>query len=164
LQHFEVNSSDQSFFRILTATPSIALGTPPWSIETATQWYIDITRRRNYRKWFNTDASRFHGLVTQAVHGRRFITTDLGLMGLGPPLAESGDIVCVLLGAPVPFVLREYAQGKYFLIGECYMDGFMDGQALDRIADEVHNLVHIGWPEVRKLDQLSSSLEIFSLV
>jgi hypothetical protein len=85
-------------------------------------------------------------------------------MGLGPPLAESGDIVCVLLGAPVPFVLREYAQGKYFLIGECYMDGFMDGQALDRIADEVHNLVHIGWPEVRKLDQLSSSLEIFSLV
>lgn len=69
---------------------------------TAANWYIDITRRGNYKKWFHTDVSRFHGLVTQVVHGRRLITTDAGLIGLGPPLAESGDIVCVLLGAPIP--------------------------------------------------------------
>ena len=39
-------------------------------------------------------------------HRRRFMTTQKGLLGLAPPEAEIGDIVCVLFNCHVPVILR----------------------------------------------------------
>lgn len=39
--------------------------------------------------------------------GRRFFVTSKGSFGLGPEGTKIGDNVCVLLGAPVPFILRK---------------------------------------------------------
>ena len=50
-------------------------------------------------------------------------------MGLGPRLTEPGDLVCVLLGSQVPFVLRQ-VYGCYVLVGECYCHEIMDGEAV----------------------------------
>ncbi|KAJ4136584.1 hypothetical protein NW768_004201 [Fusarium equiseti] len=62
---------------------------------------------------------------------RRFFSTVDGYWGMGPSAMETGDICAVLLGADVPFVLRpKGAEGEYQLVGECYMYGFMDGQAV----------------------------------
>jgi len=46
-----------------------------------------------------------------------FLIGEHGYMGLGPRTMKSGDIVCVLLGGKVPFVLRP-CQQSYYLIGE----------------------------------------------
>ena len=57
-----------------------------------------------------------------------------GFMGLCNPRMKAGDVVCVLYGATVPFVLRptgDADDGTFQLIGEAYCDTVMDGEALD---------------------------------
>lgn len=42
-----------------------------------------------------------------------------------------GDEVWVLFGGRVPFVLRPNEAGSTFsMIGDCYLHGFMDGEAM----------------------------------
>jgi len=49
-----------------------------------------------------------------------FTTTTQGYMGMMPKGARPGDIIVVLLGARVPFLLRKHeGEDKYFLVGEC---------------------------------------------
>ncbi|KAK7740500.1 hypothetical protein SLS53_005343 [Cytospora paraplurivora] len=67
---------------------------------------------------------------------RRLMVTDEGHVGMAPVRAQKGDMVCVLFECSVPVALRERegcgADGPvYELIGECYLDGFMEGEALD---------------------------------
>ena len=70
-------------------------------------------------------ATSFQG----GTNNRRFFITREGHMGLGPRNIEPGDVVCILLGAQVPFVLRA-VNDHYVLLGECYCHGIMDGEAV----------------------------------
>jgi hypothetical protein len=61
---------------------------------------------------------------------RKMIFTQKGYFGLAPPESMKDDIVCILLGGDMPFILRP--KGSYHtFIGECYVHGIMDGEALD---------------------------------
>jgi hypothetical protein len=40
-------------------------------------------------------------------HGRRSFVTEGGRLGLGPPRIEGGDIVALILGLNIPFILRK---------------------------------------------------------
>ncbi len=60
---------------------------------------------------------------------RRMFLSRSGLVGLAPWNAVEGDIICVLLGCRSPVVLRR-EKGHYVLIGETYVDEFMDGSAM----------------------------------
>jgi hypothetical protein len=70
--------------------------------------------------------------------GTRLFATDnpRAILGTGPEGLCVGDIVCVLFGGDVPFILRPSAQGNYQLIGECYVSGIMRGEALDMGLEE----------------------------
>lgn len=78
---------------------------------------------------------------------RRIFATDRGFLGLGPQHLQPNDLVCVLLGAEVPFIFRELRQHTvtsspwcfwrnssscYELVGECYIHGIMDGEFLEK--------------------------------
>jgi hypothetical protein len=65
---------------------------------------------------------------------RRFAYTEQGYMCLVSAQAQVGDIVFVLAGGSMPFVLRSHGC-DYFLVGECYVHGLMDGEALDFLKD-----------------------------
>lgn len=77
--------------------------------------------------------SRIRGVMGGKI--RRVMVTREGYIGVAPRRAQKGDIVCVLYGCSVPVVLRkcgtddESAPSCVF-VGECYMDGLMDGEAL----------------------------------
>ncbi|KFY95312.1 hypothetical protein V500_02843 [Pseudogymnoascus sp. VKM F-4518 (FW-2643)] len=66
--------------------------------------------------------------------GRRFCVTKDGYMGLVPPGTEGGDLVCIIAGAPTPYLLRRFKHSSsktfpmelYQLVGECYIHGRMD--------------------------------------
>ena len=58
---------------------------------------------------------------------RSFIVTERGYLGLGRSSTQPGDVVCVLRGGNVPFILRKKGDGYYELVGEAYMHGIMDG-------------------------------------
>lgn len=64
-------------------------------------------------------------------HGRSFIITSKGYIGLAPLKTEIGDEVIVLEGGNVPFVLRVLVGGGYQLIGEAYVNGIMEGEAIE---------------------------------
>ena len=62
---------------------------------------------------------------------QRLYKTSRGYIGLGPPSMQSGDQVCFICDATVPFVLRpEMDAHQYILIGETYLHGFMNGEVL----------------------------------
>lgn len=61
---------------------------------------------------------------------RRLCTTSGGRLGQVPAAAAEGDEVWVIPGARVPFVVRLTPSGSRILIGECYLGGIMDGEAV----------------------------------
>jgi len=75
--------------------------------------------------------------VTRSIN-RSFITTKLGYMGLAPARSQIGDVVCVIKGGKVPFVLRESPGGLYQFVGETYVHGIMDGEV-----EGLHKEIHI---------------------
>ncbi|KAG8529616.1 uncharacterized protein KY384_006253 [Bacidia gigantensis] len=75
-----------------------------------------------------------HSLIKsqkQYMHGQNLAFTKYRRLGVVPGWARPGDVVAILMGGEVPIILRpDLSDGKYTLIGESYMHGFMDGEAL----------------------------------
>lgn len=77
--------------------------------------------------------------------GRRLLMTKGERIGLAPAEAKVGDAVVVLLGAPVPHVVRKQdsmRRDMHTLVGECYVYGVMGGEALSHIHDELRQRGH----------------------
>lgn len=71
------------------------------------------------------------------------------MVGLGPRDTQQGDCACVLMGCSVPVILREVPSteqnGVFELVGECYIHGMMDGEALSSTPSEA-------WSSVREFN------------
>jgi hypothetical protein len=76
------------------------------------------------------DAAKFCGEIDAKARGRKPFVTKKGHLGLGLDHVEPGDAVAVLIGSQVPFVLRKSVGGRYKIVGEAYVDGIMDGEAV----------------------------------
>lgn len=67
--------------------------------------------------------------------GRRIFLSQDGIEGLGPAATRPGDVVAVLFGGLVPFVLRPFEgpQGEksWRLVGECFVPSLMQGEAVE---------------------------------
>jgi hypothetical protein len=61
--------------------------------------------------------------------GRILFETKHGEYGVGPEITKTGDQIWVLFGSTVPFLLRP-KDGNFQVIGECYIEEFMEGQAV----------------------------------
>ena len=74
---------------------------------------------------------RFTKRLSASITGRRLFTTTDEHVGIAPPYVKEGDIICVLFGGQTLYVLRPLADGDdYFFLGECYVYGMMDGEAM----------------------------------
>ncbi|KAF2138221.1 uncharacterized protein K452DRAFT_353118 [Aplosporella prunicola CBS 121167] len=69
--------------------------------------------------------------LRSAIRNQRLGTTAKGYLGLLPRQAKPGDIVCVLFGCNVPFIIRKADGDKYRLVGECYVHGIMRGEVIN---------------------------------
>lgn len=79
--------------------------------------------------------------ITTATTDRRFFLTEKGYMGLGPKAMRKGDVVFILRGGQVPFLLRPAGRENvprvgevdtHVLVGDCYVHGIMDGEAVPK--------------------------------
>jgi hypothetical protein len=79
--------------------------------------------------------------VRDVVWNRKFFSTAKEeRLGLAPDTAKVGDIVCVFYGCSVPVIIREIKdrdrerrdmnKQEYQFIGEGYLHGMMDGEAV----------------------------------
>ena len=62
---------------------------------------------------------------------RRLCITSSGHLGWVSPVAEKGDQICIFDGAPLCHVIAPCGGGYYNLIGSCYVQGLMFGEAVD---------------------------------
>ena len=63
-------------------------------------------------------------------------TNSYGLVGLVPAETKKRELILILSGCSVPVVLRRVEAPKsneetFKLIGECFIYGMMDGEAMD---------------------------------
>jgi hypothetical protein len=65
-------------------------------------------------------------------YGKSFCITQLGHFGSVPCCSMPGDTICIFKGGRAPFVVRPVGKGYYHLVGECYIHGIMNGQAMTR--------------------------------
>lgn len=72
----------------------------------------------------------FAALIRSKTLNRRMVLTEKGYLGLVPHETEKEDLVCILLGGDMPFILR--AEGSHYkFVGESYVHGVMDGEVFN---------------------------------
>ena len=54
---------------------------------------------------------------------------------------REGDLFCIIFGCSTPIVLRPF-HGYYKVVGEGYLQGFMDGEALKLLDSRVCKIQH----------------------
>ena len=62
---------------------------------------------------------------------RTFFTTKNGRIGQGPQYLKPGDIICLLHGGSVPYILRPLSDNAFIFVGHCFVQGVMDGEGMD---------------------------------
>lgn len=86
--------------------------------------------------WSSSEArgnamSWIHGISDDMLF-RRFCVSESRTPAIVPNLAEVGDKICILLGCSFPVILRA-VDDHYVLIGCAYVDGYMQGEAMEKI-------------------------------
>ncbi|GIZ48478.1 hypothetical protein CKM354_001153700 [Cercospora kikuchii] len=88
----------------------------------------------------DSETALFGASVKSATFLRCFFITERGYFGLGPSQARVGDEVKVFLGGRVPFLVRAIgaasvpavlsaqADACFSLVGDCFLQGIMDGE------------------------------------
>ena len=81
------------------------------------------------------EAWTFNGPFSDAMEARVIFTTKRGLIGIGPPYMQSGDLICIIIGAQTPFLVRKIKSATeqapmYEVVGDCYVHGLMNGEGL----------------------------------
>ncbi|KAJ8118409.1 hypothetical protein OPT61_g621 [Boeremia exigua] len=66
--------------------------------------------------------------MNDTAHNRKPFRTSNGRFGIGSCNAVPGDLLYILLGADVPYILRRGTNGRLLLVGEAYAHGIMDGE------------------------------------
>jgi len=124
--------------RLITADASL----PTYPLEKANYdammtWLFPSTCLANDKETttvFDKLVTAFASYSRNVAAGRRFCLTTSGSLGQIPAEAKPGDQVCIISGIETPFLVREHpgAGGFYSLIGDCFIDGLMFGEALER--------------------------------
>lgn len=93
----------------------------------------------------------FLNLTRVSMNGRSLIVTTDGCPGLAPENTKPGDKICVILGCPSPLILREETPSHYAIVGECYVDGIMNGELLLGQLPSDWKLVYKWFPEYQEI-------------
>ncbi len=94
----------------------------------ATGDYVTHKSLKDLSKGGNAD--RFLDSAATVCENRARFTMEGGAIGVGPEAMQEGDLVCVLHGGDIPFIIRQVEAKGYLLMGECYVRELMRGRAL----------------------------------
>jgi hypothetical protein len=76
-------------------------------------------------------STRYRSRMHEMRNKRPYLSKE-GYVGMGPVTSTVGDVIAVLLGARVPYVLRPNGEGRFSFLGEAYCDGIMDGEMITK--------------------------------
>lgn len=72
-------------------------------------------------------------------HNKSLFLTHRGRIGVGVRGAKKDDVVVIARGGTVPYVVRRVGDGTFRFVGEAYVHGVTDGEAVEEAAA-------LGWP------------------
>ena len=61
------------------------------------------------------------------------MVTEQGYVGVAPCRAQPGDVVAILFGCSIPLVLRKETQDTWWVVGEGFVYGYMNGEVADLV-------------------------------
>lgn len=142
----EPGSSDiDQLWRILVANRGPdGTNAPTWyrrACKACLEWYStqaeDSFNTNNLKNMKGTPSGKVEFLdrVQQVVWNRHIVRTcgqtGRNYIAITPPKSQIYDIICIFYGCSVPVVLRPIkGTGEFTFIGECYVHGVMDGEAV----------------------------------
>jgi len=103
------------------------------SVKTCRRW-LDVVLDEHSDSEPNVYAdSELSAMTKSIVYAklRQFCVTSESRFGWVPEATRVGDKICVLFGGKVPFAISDCDRGHYNLMGEAYINGIMNGEALD---------------------------------
>ncbi|KAH7349711.1 heterokaryon incompatibility protein-domain-containing protein [Plectosphaerella cucumerina] len=104
--------------------------------------FVQWARRNHWNPCLLEDApaaesdenvAQYGQAVRNVCEGRKLFAASPCGVGIGPEVMQPGDLVCVLLGGPVPYVLRPLDSGEHYFVGECYVHEHMFGKAIQEM-------------------------------
>ncbi|KAF2033769.1 HET-domain-containing protein [Setomelanomma holmii] len=84
--------------------------------------------------------------VVTHLDGLKLFATQNGYIGCGTGMLGVQDEVYVMYGGATPHVLRQDGKNGYQFLGEAYIHGYMEGEALDKVKEGVF---HDEWVTLR---------------
>jgi hypothetical protein len=78
------------------------------------------------------DSRIFCNVADQVASKRVLFVTASGHIGLGPDEMKPGHQLCILAGSPMPVILCQRGD-HYEFIGDCFVDGIMEGEAIEAL-------------------------------
>ncbi|KAG8528993.1 uncharacterized protein KY384_006682 [Bacidia gigantensis] len=148
----------------------------------------EYTQEREVTRWQPHSHEEFEEIVKQALNtgergrlryatllcsmvgaraGKCYLITATGRIGIACDNILKDDIIAMLQGGRVPVVLRPMTQaGHYEFVAECYVHGFMDGEALgepQKSAEVERDTVSIENVDWIDRDDLSFPVEVFHI-
>jgi hypothetical protein len=93
----------------------------------------DFSANKKVQRSIQEEAEKVTGYLFMdymRISGKRApFVTKKGHPGVSSRHVRRGDIVALVYGAEVPFILRRQPNAKYNIVSEAYVDGIMDGEA-----------------------------------
>ena len=86
------------------------------------------------------DWGKFNRMWSGSGHCRRFFVLADGHIGMGPLVMKETDIIAILFGGPMPYVLRHTPKG-YMFLGKCYVHGITYGEQVNELPEETLRLI-----------------------
>lgn len=84
--------------------------------------------------------SSFYHQLSSTARGRRLCVMRSGRLALCPARSKISDVVVILLGSVMPFVMRR--SFEYFdMLGGAYVDGIMYGEGLSDFASQIQEVI-----------------------
>ena len=141
----EGHDREESLWRTLCCDMTTQIPARRAPAEYATGWKVlrehhQATKADGSLDWTGIDISYMRQNVNNYVAllnaigvnsaGKNLCVTAGGYLGYVSSRSQIGDKICILFGSAVPFILREDKDGFFMLVGECYVHGIMDGEAM----------------------------------
>jgi hypothetical protein len=121
-------NGDRLYRRALTSSNEHRARADKWAVWLSN---ADTELLDEYLK--DPDIDMLVDLVDVMSSRRSFVITKHGRLGWCPHTCQEGDVISVLAGGRVPFVLRKCGENQYQLIGDAYIHGIMDGEAVEAL-------------------------------
>ncbi|KAI9779440.1 MAG: hypothetical protein M1839_007405 [Geoglossum umbratile] len=112
-----------------------SLGIPLTSEETQTWRDYNFLCEQNidWASWYFRlvgGAQKFGDVIRKKDMSRRLFRTEKNFLGTGVEQTQVGDLINIIPGTSVPYLLRSAGQGHFRLVGEAYVHGIMHGEAV----------------------------------